>query len=218
MIAYFKQWCARVIFDESKTSQNHKPFKSGSSQSHPKLFRVESESSHDLVESSQSQYTTNVESLICKLESMSSQIKFHIFSMTFLRYEMVSNMLWNGVQCYFSKFDCRLYISKFFQFAFYLSLSLPVISTSLAKTCCRCCKLSASVVLNAQFTTSGMCVKNNTHIYVVRKSRNRISTTCDLYRHLLPQCEPEMITIRFAGWISGRIVSLQPDTDIQKLL
>ena len=28
----------------------------------------------------------------------------------------------------------------------------------------------------------------------------------------------EMIIIRFAGWISGRIVSLQPDTDIQKLL
>jgi len=27
-----------------------------------------------------------------------------------------------------------------------------------------------------------------------------------------------MITIRFAGWISGRIVSLQPHTDIQKLL
>ena len=26
-----------------------------------------------------------------------------------------------------------------------------------------------------------------------------------------------MITIRFAGWISGRIVSLQPDRDIQKL-
>ena len=30
--------------------------------------------------------------------------------------------------------------------------------------------------------------------------------------------DPEMITIRFAGWISGRILSLQPDTDIQKLL
>jgi len=28
----------------------------------------------------------------------------------------------------------------------------------------------------------------------------------------------EMITIRFAGWISDRIVSLQPGTDIQKLL
>jgi len=27
-----------------------------------------------------------------------------------------------------------------------------------------------------------------------------------------------MITIRFDGWISGRIVSVQPDTDIQKLL
>ena len=28
----------------------------------------------------------------------------------------------------------------------------------------------------------------------------------------------EMITIRFAGWITDRIVSLQPDADIQKLL
>jgi len=28
----------------------------------------------------------------------------------------------------------------------------------------------------------------------------------------------EMINFRFAGWISGRIVSLQPDKDIQKLL
>ena len=27
-----------------------------------------------------------------------------------------------------------------------------------------------------------------------------------------------MITIRFAGWISGRIVSLQQDKDFQKLL
>jgi len=27
-----------------------------------------------------------------------------------------------------------------------------------------------------------------------------------------------MIIIRFAGWIPGRIMSLQPDTDIQKLL
>ena len=27
-----------------------------------------------------------------------------------------------------------------------------------------------------------------------------------------------MITIRFAGWMYVRIVSLQPDTDIQKLL
>jgi len=27
------------------------------------------------------------------------------------------------------------------------------------------------------------------------------------------ECAAEMITIRFAGWISGRIMSLQPDTD-----
>jgi len=31
-------------------------------------------------------------------------------------------------------------------------------------------------------------------------------------------CTAEMITIRFAGWISGRIVSLQQDKDFQKLL
>ena len=42
-------------------------------------------------------------------------------------------------------------------------------------------------------------------------------------RHLVSVSRQEMstagmITIRFAGWISGRIVSLQPDTDIQKLL
>ena len=29
---------------------------------------------------------------------------------------------------------------------------------------------------------------------------------------------PEIITIRFASWISGKIVSLQQDKDIQKLL
>jgi len=30
--------------------------------------------------------------------------------------------------------------------------------------------------------------------------------------------QSEMITTGFVGWISGRIVSLQPDTDIHKLL
>ena len=39
-------------------------------------------------------------------------------------------------------------------------------------------------------------------------------TTCPGERVLVA----DMITNRFAGWISGRIVSLQPDTDIQKLL
>jgi len=31
------------------------------------------------------------------------------------------------------------------------------------------------------------------------------------------QCASEIIAIRFAGWISDRIVSLQLDADIQKL-
>jgi len=43
-------------------------------------------------------------------------------------YEMVPDKLENGAQCCFSKFNCRLFISKFSQFAFYLSLSLSVIS------------------------------------------------------------------------------------------
>jgi len=42
-------------------------------------------------------------------------------------------------------------------------------------------------VVNVRFTTNGMCVKNNTH--VPRTSRNRMSTTWDLYCCLVPQCE-----------------------------
>ena len=93
----------------------------------------------------------------------------------------------NGAQCCFNKFDCRLFISKFSQFAFYLSLWLSCISKSLAQPCCKCCNLSVSVVVNVRFTTNGMCVKNNTH--VARTSRNRMSTTWDLYCCLVPQCE-----------------------------
>jgi len=35
--------------------------------------------------------------------------------------------------------------------------------------------------------------------------------------HQYHSCVTDVITIWFAGWISGRTVSLQPDTDIQKL-
>jgi len=58
----------------------------------------------------------------------------------------------------------RLFPSKFFQFAFYLYLTLSVISTSRAQVCCKCCNFSVSVALNVQFTMNGMCVMNNTHI------------------------------------------------------
>ena len=80
-------------------------------------------------------------------------------------------------------------MSEISQFAFYLSLSLLVISRSLVQLCCKCCNHSVSVVLNVGFATNRMYVKNNTHIYLSQTSRNRMSTTWDLYCCLLPQCE-----------------------------
>jgi len=52
-----------------------------------------------------------------------------------------------------------------------------------------CCNLSAGVALNVCFTTNEMCAKNNTHIYVVRTSNNRVIAAHDLYCCLLPQCD-----------------------------
>jgi len=43
------------------------------------------------------------------------------YAMKSCRYEM---KLKNGAQCFCNKFDCRLFISKFSQFAFYLPLTL----------------------------------------------------------------------------------------------
>jgi len=48
-------------------------------------------------------------------------------------YEMAPVKLENCAQCCFKKFDCRLFISKFIEIGFYLSLSLSVISKSLAQ-------------------------------------------------------------------------------------
>jgi len=102
-------------------------------------------------------------------------------------YEMAPDKSENGTQCCFNKFACRLFITKFSQFAFYLSLSHSVISKSPAQPFCKCCSLSVSIVLNVRFTTNRMCVMNNTR--VARTSRNKISTTWDLYSWLVPQCE-----------------------------
>jgi len=166
----FCQWCARVIFVKSESSQSHKPFESESSQNHLKIFRVVSESSHDLVESER--VTKTVRSLrVIGLQA---------------RVNVQSHKIKNDTQCCFNKFDCRLFISKFSQFAIYLSLSLSVISASLTQACCRYCNLSLSVVLNVRFTTNAMCVKNNLHIYVVWTSSNRVSMTWDIYCCLLP--------------------------------
>jgi len=54
-------------------------------------------------------------------------------------------------------------------------------------------------------------------VYVTTRESSYFKT----YASALPRMmwyESVMITIWFAGWISGRIVSLQPDTDIQNLL
>ena len=40
-----------------------------------------------------------------------------------------------------------------------------------------------------QFTTNGMCAKNNTHIYAARTNSNRVISSGILYCCLLPQCE-----------------------------
>jgi len=52
-----------------------------------------------------------------------------------------------------------------------------------------CCNLSGGVVLIVWFTTHGMCVKNNTIIYVTRASNSKRDCEHDLYCCLLPQCE-----------------------------
>jgi len=61
---------------------------------------------------------------------------------------MTLDKLENGAQCCFNKFDCRLFISQFSQFAFYLSLSLSVISKSLAQSLCKYYSLSVTVVVS----------------------------------------------------------------------
>jgi len=100
---------------------------------------------------------------------------------------MAPDKLENCVQCCFNKFDCRLFASKFIEIAFYLFLSLSVISKSLAQPWCKCCSLSVSIVLNMRFTTNGMCMMNNSH--VARTCRNEMITTWDLCCCLVQQWE-----------------------------
>jgi len=56
--------------------------------SHLKFFQVESESDLWLgrVRVESQKLSSHFQSLVCKLESMSSHMKFHIFSITFLCY------------------------------------------------------------------------------------------------------------------------------------
>ena len=52
-----------------------------------------------------------------------------------------------------------------------------------------CFNLSGGVALIVSFTTNGICVKNNTIIYVARASNSKIDCEHDLYCCLLPRCE-----------------------------
>jgi len=55
--------------------------------------------------------------------------------------------------------------------------------------CWPCCNLSGGIVLIVWFTTNGMCVQNNTIMYVARTSNNRVILSGDLYCCLLLRCE-----------------------------
>jgi len=110
----------------------------------PKIFF---ESSHDLVESESSHKNCRVttshwfaSSRQCPVKKI-SHFSYIFFAMKWHRtcYKMASDKLQNGTQCCLSKFDCRLFLSKFLwkQFTFYLPLSLSVISKSLAQPCCK---------------------------------------------------------------------------------
>ena len=114
------------------SSQSHKPFWSEGSKIFSSRVRVMTWSSRVRVKSQE--LSSHFESLVCKLESMSSHTEFYVFPTRFFAmkrrptcYEMAPDMLKNGVQCCFNKFDCRLFISNFSQFAFYLFLSLSII-------------------------------------------------------------------------------------------
>jgi len=60
---------------------------------------------------------------------------------------------------------------------------------SLETPAIKCCDLSGGIALIVWFTTSGMCMKNNTTIYVVRASNSKRDCEHALYCCLLPRCE-----------------------------
>ena len=80
----YNQWCDRVMLFESRAKSSYKPVESDSSQSHPKYFRVRVESWLGRVKVVSQKLPSHFESLVCKLESMSSQINLNIFLLLFL--------------------------------------------------------------------------------------------------------------------------------------
>ena len=68
------------------SSQSHKPFESESIQSHQKFFRVESESSHDLVKSSHK--NCRVIGLQARVNVESHKIKHFSYVVSFVNMKM----------------------------------------------------------------------------------------------------------------------------------
>jgi len=121
---------------------------SPSSQIKLKFFQVRVMTWSSRVRIESQELSSRFEYLVCNLESIRSHTKFHGFSTTCFCCEIVPDKLENGAQCCFNKFDYMLFISKFSQLGFYLSLSFSVVSKSLAQPCCKCCSLSFSTVVN----------------------------------------------------------------------
>ena len=76
------------------SSQSPKPLESESSKIFSSGVKVMTWSSRVRVEPRE--LSSHFESLLCKLESMSSHTKFHVFSTTFFCYEMAPDELENG--------------------------------------------------------------------------------------------------------------------------
>ena len=122
---------------------------SPSSQSHLKFCRVRV---RVMTWSSQSRVTKIIESLRVNVESHNiSRFFYNIFLLqNGARYvkkwcptccEMAPDKLENGVQCCFNKFHCRLFLCKFSQFAFYLSVSTLTHFKNLSQPCYNCFSL-----------------------------------------------------------------------------
>jgi len=83
-----------------------------------------------------------------------------------------------------------------------------------------CYNLSIDIALNVWFTTNGMCVKNNTHMYVPQTSNNTVIAAHDLYCCLLAQCE--VLHICRSGfpiatkWCCDQDVKIVPSTTFAK--
>jgi len=87
------QWCVRVIFVDSESSQSHKLCELESSKFSSCRFRVRVMTWSRRVRVESQELLSHFESLVCKIESISSHTKFHIFSTTFFCYEIAPNML-----------------------------------------------------------------------------------------------------------------------------